>query len=635
MEKYVMDIGTIEKMISRNKRIFLEYNNFRKKLFTEMAPKDSEIILYLLPWLLSVNDPLCPGYLKDLAEPFRVFDIEFVKEIKVREEAFKKRFGVGKKGSLIKVSKNGKILQGLYTIGSAGTVNQNATSDCDIWICFDKKTFSKNDWIHLNQKVNLIKGWLDDNIKIPVYFFISDIQAVKEGRFGSVDQESSGSTQENVLKEEFYRTFILIAGKIPLWWLVYDKTEKVDYQQALEVLENPSFWEYDILDLGNIENIKSTEYFGAALWQFHKFLTSPLKSIIKMVLLKMLLEAPDESLICHQLRDTILSGSNTVAFPDHSIFTMTKILSKYKGRRKELMNFLKMCFFLRCEIKQLDTKLTLKKKLTDDFFKENPLDPDSVPLLKNFDSVSFTDQIQFGERLFKFMLKLYQEIAADHEQVSSESDKRDLSILGRKISVGYLKKTHKIPILQKPTKHLNLSLLTFSLNNDIWHTFSGSEKTPPIFSSRSIIESICFLVWNNLFIESWIRMRPNPSSITQREIINLARRVQEFFGTHETGDIDLTSYLKEEKIIKMLIVVDFDKSPWDEKTNDFAIVYMNNWGELFSRRFTETTLVEAFLREICEENKEILISKYLRRNSSSFEKHIAVPKRIVFSSIEL
>jgi adenylate cyclase class 1 len=629
-----METATIEKALSRNKKVFLEYNNFRKKLFSEMAPKDSEIILYLLPWLLSVNDALCPGYVPDLAEAFRVFDIEYVKEIKAREEDFKKRFGIHKKGSLIKVSKKGNIIQGIYTIGSAGTVNQNATSDCDIWICFDKKTFSKSDWIHLNQKVNLIKGWLDDNIKIPVYFFVSDIQAVKEGRFGSVDQESSGSTQENVLKEEFYRTFILISGKIPLWWLAYDKNEKVDYQQALEVMENPEFWEYDIIDLGNIEKIKSTEYFGAALWQFHKFLTSPLKSIIKMVLLKMLLEAPEESLLCHQLREAVLSGPNTVDFPDHSIFTMTKILNNYKGRKKELMNFLKMCFFLRCENKHPDARQTLRNKLTGNFFKEHPLDPESMGMLKDFDSLSFQDQIQFGERLFKYMLTLYREIAEGHEQVSSESDKRDLTILGRKISVGYLKKSHKISILQKPTKTLNLSILTFSLNNDTWYTFSGNEKTPPIFSSRNIIENIAFLVWNNLFVEHFIRMRPNPSSITQKEIINLARRIQEFFGTYETADIDLANYLKEEKIIKMLIVMDFDKSPWDEKTNDFGIVFMNNWGELFTRRFTETSQVETFLRETCADNKEILISKYLRRNSSSFEKNIALPKRNVFSTIE-
>ena len=630
-----MTTDQLEKILSRNKRVFLEYNNFRKKIFSELTPNDCEVILYLLPWLLSVNEPRCPGYLKELKTPFRVFNIEFDKTIKEKEVQFKKRFNIKEKGSPISKSPKANIIQGIYTIGSVGTVNQNTTSDCDLWICFDKKSFSKNDWILLNKKVNLIKGWLDNHIKLPVYFFISDITAVKEGRFGSVDQESSGSAQANVLKEEFYRTFILISGKIPLWWLAYDKNVKVDYNEALKTLDSETFWEYDIIDLGNIEKIKSSEYFGAALWQFHKFLTSPLKSIIKMVLLKMLLEAPDEALICHQLRGAVLNQQGSDLYPDHSIFTMATILNNYKGRKKELMNFLKMCFFLRCEMKTISFRHRTKRLLTDGFFYEYPLDEESKTMLQNFDTIHFNEQIKFGERLFKFMLQLYREISAEHESVSTESDKRDITILGRKISVGYEKKPNKINILQKPVKKLNLSVLTLSLNNEDWLTFSGNDNTASIITTQNITENIAFLVWNNLFVESWIRMRPNPSSITRKEIINLAKRIQDFFGTYETLDHDLGNYLEEEKMYKMLIVVDFDKSPWDEKTTDYAVIYMNNWGELFSRRFNSTKRFETFLRGAVESNKEIIISKYLRRNASSFDKNIQVPKRIVFQNIEI
>ncbi len=62
----------IQKILERNKKIYLEYNNFRKRFFIELAPKDSEKILYLLPWLLSVNHSSCPGYVADLKQPFKV-----------------------------------------------------------------------------------------------------------------------------------------------------------------------------------------------------------------------------------------------------------------------------------------------------------------------------------------------------------------------------------------------------------------------------------------------------------------------------------------------------------------------------------------------------------------------------------
>ena len=634
-EKNTKQLKIIQKTLSRNKHIFLEYNEFRKRLFSEITPKDSEIILYLLPWLFSINEPVCPGYIQNINQPFRVYNVEYNKGIRNREESFKKMFGVTKRGTLLKPIQKTYTIHGIYTIGSVGTVSQNSLSDCDIWVCFYKKEFNQSAWNQLNQKVNLIKGWMDNNINLPIYFFISDVKSVKEGRFGSVDAESSGSTQQNVLKEEFYRTFILICGKVPIWWLLYDKTLKIEYDDALSAINSDTFWEYDLIDLGNIEKINKSEYFGASLWQFHKFLTCPLKAIVKMVLLKMLLEAPQERLLCHQLREEVFTSVNHNFFPDHSLFTLSRILVNYKYRKKDMMEFLKMCFYLRCEIKPYDRKQLLKSKLTENFFKHHPLKQGAWSMLQKFDSWKYDAQIEFGQRLFKFMLQLYREISADNIAVSSESDKRDLTIFGRKISACYSKKKYKIPILQKPTRKLNLSVLTLKLNGDEWQTFSSDNTVSPIISSKNVIENIAFIVWNNLFVENWIRMRPNPSSITLKEIINLGKRIKDFFGTYETLDIELEDYLKEEQIFKMLIVAGFDKSPWNKQSKDYGVVYLNNWGELFARWFNSTKKLETFLKKSCKDQKNIIISKYLRRTLTSFEKNIEQPKKFVFSSIEL
>jgi len=299
------------------------------------------------------------------------------------------------------------------------------------------------------------------------------------------------------------------------------------------------------------------------------------------------------------------------------------------------MEFLKICFYLRCEIKSCDRKQSIKSKLTGNFFKRHPLKQDTLSALQKFDSWEYDAQIKFGQRLFKYMLHMYREISADNTAVSSKSDKRDLTILGRKISACYSKKKNKIPILQKVARKLNLSGLTFKLNGDEWQTFSGDDTASPIISSKNVIENIAFIVWNNLSSGHWIRMSPNPSSITLKEIINLVKRIKDFFGTYETLDIELSNYLKEEQITKMLIVVGFDTSPWDEQSHDYGVVYLNNWGELFALRFNSTKKFETFLRNLCKDQKDIVISKYLRRNSTSFEKNIAQPKKFVFPSIEI
>ena len=635
MNSNTKQLKLIQKVISRNKRIFFEYNEFRKKIFSEHTPNDSEIILYLLPWLLSINEPSCPGYLKDLNRPFRVYNAEYNKEIKNREESFKKMFGIKKRGTLLKPTQKSYVIQGIYTIGSVGSVSQNSLSDCDIWICFYKEEFDKTAWNKLKQKINLIKGWMDINLKLPAYFFISDVNSVKEGHFGSVDAESSGSTQQNVLKEEFYRTFILICGKIPLWWLIYDKTLKIEYDDALSAINSDTFWEYNQIDLGNIEKIKKNEYFGASLWQFHKFLTSPLKSIVKLVLLKMLLESPRERLLCHQLREAVFNSANRNLFPDHSLFTMSRIFVHYKGRKKNLMEFLKVCFYLRCEIKSRDKKQSLKNKLTGNFFKHHALEQKTLSSLQDFDNWKYVAQIEFGQRLFNYMLQLYREISADNTAVSSKSDERDLTILGRKISACYSNKKDKIPILRKLARRLNLSGLTFKLNGNGWQTLPSDDTNSHIISSKNVIENIAFIVWNNLSSGHWIKMTPNPSSMTLNEIINLVKRIKDFFGTYGTQDIELPDYLKKEQITKMLIVIGFDRSPWDEQSRDYGVVYLNNWGELFTKRFNSTKKFETFLRNSCKDQKDIIISKYLRRNPISFEKNIAQPKKFIFPSMEI
>jgi len=182
---------------------------------------------------------------------------------------------------------------------------------------------------------------------------------------------------------------------------------------------------------------------------------------------------------------------------------------------------------------------------------------------------------------------------------------------------------------------LNLSGLTFKLNGNKWQTFSSDDTDYPIISSKNVIENIAFIVWNNLSSGDWIRMSPNPSSITLKEIINLVRRVKDFFGSYGTQDIELADYLKEEKITRMLIVIGFDKSPWDEQSSDYGVVYLNNWGELFTMRFNSTQKFEEFLRDSCKDQKDIIISKYLRRNPTTFEKNIAQPKKYVFPSMEI
>lgn len=501
----------IRPILARNKQSFIRYNQFRKQIFSELSPRSGETVLFLLPWMLSVNHPSCPGYIESQVTPLKVFNVDNEMEIRRREPVFKKLFEIPASDSLLRHALRFNIIQGLYTIGSVGSVSQTPSSDCDIWVCCDKSQFDETAWKQLHQKINLIKDWLDMHLRMPIYFFVCDENDIRHNLFGSVDTESSGSTQTNILKEEFYRTCIVICGKIPLWWLCHDDKESLSYEAAKNELDKRSYSEFDIIDFGDLKEIEGNEYFGAALWQLQKSLTRPLKSIIKMILLKMLLDSPGERLISHQYRKAVLKSGGKDFFPDPSVFTIHSILNYYQSLKKtETLEFLKECFYIRCEITPHSSRMPLKNELVKELFTQYPIDIKKRIHLSRFASWDFDAQIQLGNRLFQLLMTSYREITAAHAGSASSINKRDFTIIGRKILVSHQKKPDKIQVLQKPIENLNLTHLTIRLDGSQWQVHSGSNKDTPLASNSDILYIIGFVVWNNLFDANKIRMEPNP-----------------------------------------------------------------------------------------------------------------------------
>ena len=615
--------------LQKNKKIYLEYNNFRKQIFSELTPKDSEAILYLLPCLLSMNNPSFPGFVKNIKQNFKVFNIEANKEILKRQQAFKKMFDYKSEGSLLKFSSHVFWIQGIYTIGSIGTISQTSRSDCDLWICIDKKEFSDETLEQLQQKINLIKGWMDANLKIPVNFFISDVEDIRSCNFGNVDYESSGSAQRNVLKEEFYRTSIMIGGKIPFWWVYFDESEPVDYEQAVKEYSRGGTGEYDFVDLGNLEAVDRDEYFGAALWQFNKSLTHPLKSIIKMLLLKMLLDSHREELPCHRFRSEVLSHEKGADFSDPSMFTMRAVLDYYQNTDNEAYEFIKKCFYLRYDVKLLSNKLTLKEKLAADLFKRYKLERRDIYHLNNFSSWDFQEQTAFGGRIFSLLLQIYKDITAIQQGTAGEIAPHDLTIIGRKLSSCLAKKNDKIAVLQKPIDNLNLPPLSFRFQNGAWQVSTTQETSVMVISNTDVIQCVSYMVWNDIYHPGQIRMVPNTTSVTLQEIINLAKKIRDIFGVYDIAGIDFENFLLAEKYVKLLVVISFEGSHYSKDINDFCLIYRNNWGELFVTRLNSPDKLKAFLSAKQSYMDNVEINYYIQRNSMNYENMIERTKMII------
>ncbi|TYT75872.1 class I adenylate cyclase [Desulfobotulus mexicanus] len=615
----------IEKKIIWNLKKFQTYNQERQRMFAEASPKEANQILYLLPWMLSVNHPRVPGYMKDAEKNFRVYGIDRSKNILEKAPLFCRMFGVGT--NLLFQKKDSLLIEGLYSIGSAGTLAQTQDSDCDIWVCCDSRLIGREGWKALQKKINIIKDWLDTNCRMPVYFFLSDLEAIRRGDFGQALDESSGSAQKNVLKEEFYRTSIVIMGKVPFWWVCWDTDGDMPYGNTWKQLEENRRISDELVNLGDIEKVSSREFLGAALWQLHKSLTSPLKSVIKMTLLRMHLDRPDEALPCQRFRDQVLRGE--MDFQDPMGFSMELILQEYgRDLPRTEHQLMVRCFYLRCGLTSFEQKKPIRKKQTQRFVTIAGLSREACFELDSFEEWDAARQMRFGKAMLLRLFRFYEDIVRRATGVASMMDTRDLTVLGRRITAIYQKKEDKVVHLPRPGYAFNLKSLEFVWMEDYWNLYPGSDRQLPFLAGADILEAVTFAVWNGLYNRTSMRMEPNPSSVSLQEIINLSEKIKDIFGVCDVAERDAEVFLRAERFTKVLVVISFEKSPYEKDINDLGVIFSNAWGEIYVRRFQSPFALASFMRQYRKGNPSLEVYYYLQRNASYYEKIIERTKRL-------
>jgi len=620
--------------LQNNKKNYLRYNEWRKRQFIDQSPKDAHVILQLLPWLLNTNHPRVPGFIKERKEPFRVFNIANSQDILAKEAQFKKMFQVTDEKLSVRRHTQESDIQGIFTIGSVGTISQTSHSDCDIWICIDRGQFDDRSFHDLTRKLNLIKGWLDQQLKIPVYFFLTDVEDIRKCNFGNIDFESSGSTQKNVLKEEFYRTSILICGKIPFWWVACDTEGPVDYAEALAQNQRSDLGQTDLIDLGDLQQVEQSEYYGAALWQLNKSLNHPLKSIIKMLTLKMFLESPRDELLCNKFRRAVLYPEDKKTMPDPGLFTMEKVLDYYAVHaRPDHFEFIKKCFYLRYELKLMSTRQSRKEEIAGPIFSRYKIDRREIYLLNDFDAWDLDRQTDFGGLMFEYVTDIYRDILRVQKGMRGSVAQNDMTIIGRKLASSMSVKNHKIPILHLSSGNINLTVLNFVYTGDLWQVHASQNQAVPVIANEDMVFCLTYMVWNGLFDPLRTRMQPNPTSVTLQEIISLGKMTRDVFGTYDITQVHFSKFLDEEIINKMLVIISFEEGAHGLDVENISLVYKNNWEEIFVRRFSSIEKMKVFLARAGKISPRVETQFYIRRNNKYYEKIIERTKNTIAAII--
>ncbi len=606
-------------LVERIKR-YQTYNRSRKIKAFHFHSVQSNILFKIVPFLLHCNYPDLPGYVNDADCPFGIY--RFLPEEVVDSELFRFYFPDSKARNIQTDSPYSKnpCIHSLKTIGSIGTIAQSEKSDCDFWVSIRFEEIGSHGLSLLEKKCKAIEKWALDR-GLEIYFFLMDIDQTRENKFSSAaEEESAGSALKLLLKDELFRTHILVAGKMLLWWLIPPGLSEEGYRKYVSALIHKRHLHPDnFVDLGYLSDIPKAEIFGACLWQLNKALDSPFKSVIKFAYLELLLKHKTKILSLFSTKILCLVTfpdklpKNELKLPlsqiDPYLLLARELVAFYqKNKIKDEDTLIRECLFLKtlegtqCQ-KSDQLKTTLALMVKWDLL---PPNHEQIALLHNW---QYKELLSTGSRVHAYLLDTYNRLGQLRKTFPDETGRaitdRDLSILGKKLFSFYDVKENKIIYLHTLSrKVMAQSDLTFHAgkNGDAlaYYIFQG---TPQIHSTtinkealiKRDTDPIHLMIWLTIngILQKKTRLHLTKNSLHFHltEFQYLADILIKNFPLFNFSHIPPEELLSPEKVIKALVVINFaHKLVKGSQTLQSTIITVNNYGEYFLHNYT--TLVQ-------------------------------------------
>lgn len=452
-----------------------------------------------------------------------------------------------------------------------------------------------------------------------------------------MEEESAGSALKLLLKDELFRSHILVAGKMLLWWLIPSGLTEEQYQNYVENLTHKRHLNIDnFVDLGYIADIPKSEIFGACLWQMNKALDSPFKSLIKFAYLELLMQHDRKQipLFSNKIQalvtfpETLSEEERTLppSAVDPYLLLAREIVNFYrrdlpaatgnmadsipgKKESRDEENLIRECLFLKAMEGMKTIKNDQHLKITLQLMKRWNLLPVNYKSLATLHTWQFKKQQETGKRVHAFLLATYTRLrnqqSAFQDNVDNAITQRDLSILGKKLFSFYESKPGKIPYLHSLSRYdIGQQEITFYFSkqrgNSIYSAYQGrlsweeirKKKAILIHQEQDLVQLVVWLVINGIVQKkTQLYMVEHHLLVTLDDIQKLTDKLLAIFPLISFSRISADEMLSSEKIIKALAVVNLHKEPVKgSKDLRSDIITQNNYGEYFIQ--TCSTLVQ-------------------------------------------
>ena len=525
------------------KKIIRRFNALHKQRLKRLETDLIQIqkdFLTLLPLLLHINHPTLPGFISNDV-PAGLFDYHPDRKSLLIAKKFGRSFEY-KRRALHTIP-----IQGLYLMGSIGSIGQTPDSDLDFWLCH-AHDLNPEQLRLLQRKVELIEQF-GMEYGLEVHFFLMDPVAFKAGQKLTISSESSGSAQHHLLLEEFYRTGILIAGRPPLWWIVPAEHED-NYQQYTQELIDKRFIDpFDWLDFGGMENVPPDEFFGAAHWQLYKGIESPYKAILKILLMESYAsDFPNISWLSLITKKAIFQGDDDVIDIDPYVLIYRQVES-YLSMRQEYdrLELARRCFYFKVNLplsRPVRSSDLWKQQKLQQLVDEWQWTDEQIELLDSRNRWKLEQVLKERNILVRELTHSYRVLMnfARSNAATGGIDPLELNLLGRKLYAALERRPGKIDLINPGiSKDLHEARLCFKYeekNEQVrWQLYRSDpvidEYQAPLKTTSNLVELVAWCHCNGIIDRGiQIIVRPIDCPVSVSELRQLLDLIQQNLPAH-------------------------------------------------------------------------------------------------------
>ncbi|HCY88396.1 MAG TPA: adenylate cyclase, partial [Desulfobacteraceae bacterium] len=409
----------IRQKILGMKSAFSSYNivRMREALRYMSGPKLSLFIK--IPFLIHVNLPDIPGF---VSQPPAAHGIYNFKDSGFYKEGLKliNKSGAPKGFTSGSAPKDPCVL-GFYHIGSLGTFTQSAQSDFDYWVIIDKEKFDEKRYYNLKKKLDLIATHALEEYDQEVTFFTMDQAEIRRDCYAGFNKQETLTAPKLFLKEEFYRTFLMIAGKIPVWTILPPNIKKGTYSALVKsIWQIPSLTTLDqeFIDLGKLEYPEKKDILRGILWHICKSREDPVKALIKatMILSQGFGSHEHASLLCDEMKARFGDAGIDDYRTDPYKILFDRVIAYHETHAPESLSLIKNAIFFRlCQYPMVrpPESGSPKKQLLDRYIRAWNLTPSQIKKLITYPSWSEDEKMLLERTFVKRLSEMYRQVGQD------------------------------------------------------------------------------------------------------------------------------------------------------------------------------------------------------------------------------